>query len=225
MTQDVWSAVDRYVIDHLVPEDAVLAEVVATSDAAGLPSIHVSPPLGKLLHLLARIHGARRILEIGTLAGYSTIWLSRALPTDGHLVTLELDAMHAEVARSNLARAGLADHVDVRIGAAIDVLPRLRNEGQGPFDLVFVDADKASYPAYFEWALRLSRPGTVLVFDNVVRNGAVIDEGNTDPNVQGVRLLHELVEASPHVDATSIQTVGSKGYDGFLIAIVCEPAH
>ena len=220
MSQDLWTAVDRYIADLLVPADPALDEALAASAAAGLPPISVSSNEGKLLHLLARIQGARRILEIGTLGGYSTIWLARALPADGRLVTLEADPKHAEVACANLARAGLAGVVDVRVGRALDTLPRLLDEGQGPFDLVFLDADKPSNAEYVRWALRLSRPGTVIVADNVVRGGALVDERSDNSGIRGTRAMFELLAAEPRLSATAVQTVGSKGYDGFAIAVV-----
>lgn len=220
MTEERWTAVDRYITDLLVPPDADLEAALQASDAAGLPAIAVSPSQGKLLHLLARAQGAQAILEIGTLAGYSTIWLARALPPGGRLITLEADPKHAEVARANLARAGLADVVDVRLGRALDSLPELAAQRRGPFDLTFIDADKQSIPEYFTWALRLSAPGSLIIVDNVVRGGAVLDADSDDPNVQGTRRLHELLAAEPRVSATTIQTVGAKGYDGFAIALV-----
>ncbi|AUX40410.1 O-methyltransferase [Sorangium cellulosum] len=220
MAQEQWNAVDQYIADLLVPADAALGAALADSAAAGLPAINVAPNQGKLLQLLARIQGARSILEIGTLGGYSTIWLARALPAGGRLVTLEVDPKHAEVARANLARAGLSEVVDVRLGRALDLLPELAAEGRGPFDFIFIDADKPSNPDYFAWALKLSRRGSVIVIDNVVRRGAVADAGSADPNVQGARRLHEVLAAEPRVSATAIQTVGSKGYDGFAIALV-----
>jgi predicted O-methyltransferase YrrM len=228
MNQAQWTAVDRYITDLLVSPDPALDEALAASAAAGLPPINVSPAQGKLLHLLARIQGARNILEIGTLGGYSTIWLARALPDDGedddrrrgHLITLEADPKHAQVARANIARAGLGDVVEVRIGRALDTLPQLAAEDRGPFDLIFIDADKPSNPDYFAWALKLSRRGSAIVVDNVVRNGAVIDAASDDPSVQGVRRLNELIAAEPRVSATAIQTVDGKGYDGFAIALV-----
>lgn len=222
--QERWTAVDRYLTDLLVPADAALAATLEESARAGLPPIAVSPTEGKLLHLLARVHGAREILEIGTLGGYSTIWLARALPPGGRLVTLELDPAHAEVARANVARAGLADVVEVRVGPALETLPRLAAEGRGPFDLVFLDADKGGYPAYLAWALRLTRRGSLIVADNVVRDGAVIDPASEDPNVLGVRRFLELLAAEPRVSATAVQTVGGKGYDGFAIALVTGDA-
>lgn len=222
MTDERWSAVDRYITDLLLPGDPALDAALAASDAAGLPQISVTPNQGKLLHLLARMQGARTILEIGTLGGYSTIWLARALPPSGRLVTLEADPKHAEVARANIARAGLAEIVEVRVGKALDLLPRLAAEGFPPFDLAFVDADKPSNPEYFAWTLRLSRPGSVIIFDNVVRSGAVADAASEDPSVVGVRRLYEALAAEPRVTATAVQTVGSKGYDGLAIAYVTE---
>jgi predicted O-methyltransferase YrrM len=220
MSQAKWTAVDRYIADLLVPPDPVLDEVLAASAAAGLPPIAVTPNEGKLLFLLARIQGARNILEIGTLAGYSTIWLARALPAGGRLITLEADSKHADLARANIARAGLENVVELRLGRALDTLPQLAAEGRGPFDLIFVDADKQGNPDYFAWSLKLSRRGSLLVFDNVVRDGAVIDPANTNPSVQGVRRFNEMLAAEPRVSATAIQTVGSKGYDGFALALV-----
>jgi predicted O-methyltransferase YrrM len=222
MSQEQWTAVDRYLTDLLVPPDPALEAALQASAAAGLPSINVSPNQGKLLHLLARLQGARTVLEIGTLGGYSTIWLARALPAGGRLVTLESDAKHAEVARANLARAGLADVVELRLGPALETLPQLASEGRGPFDLTFIDADKPSYPDYLAWALRLSRRGSLIVADNVVRKGAVLDPASDDPRVQGARRFNELLAAEPRVSATAIQTVGSKGYDGFALAFVTE---
>lgn len=220
MTQEKWSAVDRYITDLLVPSDPALDAALRASAAAGLPPINVAPNQGKLLMLLAQAQGARNILEIGTLGGYSTIWLARALPAGGRLITLEFDPKHAEVARANIARAGLADVVEVRLGRALDTLKQLAAENRGPFDLIFIDADKSGYPDYFPWALKLSRPGSMIIADNVVRNGAVIDADSSDPNVQGMRRFNELLAAEPRVSATVIQTVGSKGYDGFAIALV-----
>jgi predicted O-methyltransferase YrrM len=220
MTQEQWTAVDRYLTDLLVPPDPALDAALQASAAAGLPPIHVSPNQGKLLLLLARVRGARTILEIGTLGGYSTIWLARALPAGGRLVTLEADPKHAEVARANIARAGLADVVELRLGQALDTLAQLAAEGRGPFDLIFIDADKPSYPDYLAWALQFSRRGSLIIADNVVRDGAVADAASDDPRVQGVRRFNELLAAEPRVSATAIQTVGSKGYDGFAIALV-----
>lgn len=220
MPQQQWTAVDRYFTDLLAPSDPALDEALRASAAAGLPSINVAPNQGKLLMLLARMQGARAILEIGTLGGYSTIWLARALPEGGWLVTLEADPKHAEVACANIARAGLAGTVELRLGPALDTLPRLAEEKRGPFDFVFIDADKTNNPAYFEWALRLARRGSVIVVDNVVRGGAVADAASRDPGVRGVRRLAEMLAAEPRVSATAIQTVGEKGHDGFVLALV-----
>ena len=216
MAEDLWSAVDQFITGHLVPADPVLDEALARSAAAGLPAIHVAPNQGKFLHLLARVHGAKSILELGTLGGYSTIWLGRALPAGGRLVTLESEPTHAAVARENLARAGLAAVVDLRVGRALDLFPQLT----GPFDFIFIDADKPTTPEYFAWALKLSRPGSVIVVDNVVRKGAVADPASTDASVQGVRRFYEALAAESRVTATAVQTVGSKGYDGFALAVV-----
>jgi predicted O-methyltransferase YrrM len=218
VSEDVWTAVDEYIIEHLVPADAALDAALRATAQAGMPDIGVAPTHGKLLHLLARLRGARTILEIGTLAGYSTIWLARALPPGGRLVTLEYDPKHAEVARANLDRAGLADVVEVRVGPALDTLPQLT----GPFDLVFIDADKVNNPAYVQWALRLTRPGSAIVVDNVVRGGSVLEKDRDDPSVQGTRTLYETIAAEPRLTATAVQTVGVKGYDGFLLALVTE---
>ncbi|HEY3501270.1 MAG TPA: O-methyltransferase [Actinocatenispora sp.] len=220
MTEQTWETVDRYLSDTLVPADAVLEQALADSRAAGLPEIAVAPNQGRMLELLARMSGARRILELGTLGGYSTIWLGRALPADGRLITLEYSPKHAEVARANIARAGLADRVEVRVGAALDTLPELVADGAGPFDLVFIDADKDNYPAYLDWTLKLSRPGTVIVGDNVVRDGAVVDPDHADPRVRGVRAFLDKAAAEPRLDATAVQTVGVKGYDGFALMLV-----
>jgi predicted O-methyltransferase YrrM len=220
MTQETWDAVDQYFADLLAPPDPVLEETLEASAKAGLPAINVAPSQGKFLNLIARIRGAKKILEIGTLGGYSSIWLARALLPDGKLITLEADPKHAEIARKNIDRAGLSTVVEVRLGRALDTLPKLEAEGAGPFDLVFVDADKPSNPAYFEWAVKLSGPGSVLVFDNVVRHGGVVDSSSDDPGLIGTRRLVELLSTDPRVDATAIQTVGVKGYDGFAIALV-----
>ncbi|MCW2954591.1 MAG: O-methyltransferase [Conexibacter sp.] len=220
MIDDRWTAVDRYVTDLLIGPDPLLDAALAAADAAGLPQIAVTPPQGKLLYLLARIHGARTILELGTLAGYSTIWLARALPAGGRLVTLEANPAYAEVARGNVAAAGLADRVEVRVGAALDTLPQLDAEGAGPFDLIFIDADKDRYPDYLSWAIRLARPGSLIVGDNVVRGGALADDAEDEPRALGARRFHELLAAEPRVEATTIQTVGEKGYDGFTLARV-----
>jgi predicted O-methyltransferase YrrM len=223
MNQQTWTAVDRYLDDLLVGHDAALEAALQASARAALPAINVSPSQGKLLNLLARVLGARAILEIGTLGGYSTIWLARALPADGRLVTLEIDATHAEVARANIAHASLSQRVQLRLGPALDTLAQLAAERAGPFDLTFIDADKPNIPAYFKWALQLSRPGSLIVVDNVVRDGAVIDAASVDASVQGVRRLNELMASEPRVSATTIQTVGAKGYDGFALALVTGP--
>ena len=217
---DTWTAVDRYMTDLLFPSDPALDAALEASAAAGLPMIQVTPNEGRLLHLLARIQRARSILEIGTLGGYSTIWLARALPAGGRLVTLEANARHADVARANLAAAGLGEVAELRLGPALDTLPRLADDGYGPFDMVFIDADKPNNPEYFGWAMRLSRPGSVIIVDNVVRGGAVVDPASDDPRVQGTRRMFEMIAAESRVTATTIQTVGSKGYDGFTIALV-----
>jgi predicted O-methyltransferase YrrM len=220
MNQDQWTAVDRYLTELLVPPDPALDEALEDSAAAGLPLINVSPCLGKLLFLLAKLAGARRILEIGTLGGYSAIWLARALPPGGRLVTLELDARYAAVARRNFARAGLSDVIDLRLGPALDTLPQLASAGVSPFDLVFIDADKRSYSEYLSWAIRLARSGTLIVADNVVRQGAIIDASSDNGGVIGVRRFNAAVAADPRLTATAIQTVGVKGYDGFAIVLV-----
>jgi predicted O-methyltransferase YrrM len=219
MTEHIWSNVEQYISDMLVRPDAALDAALAASDAAGLPSINVAPNQGKLLHMLARLAGARRILEIGTLGGYSTIWMARALPAEGRVITIEGDPKHAEIARRNIEAAGVGDRVDIRVGIALDVLPEIAR-GREPFDLIFIDADKTNTVPYFEWALRLSRPGSLIVVDNVVRKGAVTDSRSTDKDVQGMRRFYERLSNEPRVTATAIQTVGSKGYDGFAIAIV-----
>jgi len=218
MSKKLWAAVDRYIDDVLVVPDEALDAALAASAADGLPAIAVSPSQGKLLHILAKAQGARRILEIGTLGGYSTIWLARALPADCRLITLEADPKHADVARANIARAGLGRIVDLRLGEALKTLPSLI--GEGPFDLTFIDADKPNNSNYFNWALKLSRRGSLIIIDNVVRDGRITDESSKDPNVVGVRDLFDLMAAEPRVSATAIQTVGSKGYDGLAIAVL-----
>ncbi|MBK9945047.1 MAG: O-methyltransferase [Kouleothrix sp.] len=220
MSHDLWTTVDSYISDLFTPADPLFDAVLAASDAAGLPQINVAPNQGKLLHILALTRGARTILEIGTLGGYSTIWLARALPAGGRLITLEADPRHAEVARANFARAGLADTIELRLGPAIDTLPQLVAERLGPFDLVFIDADKPSTADYFAWALRLTHRGSLIIVDNVVRNGAVADAASADASVQGVRRFNAALAAEPRVTATVIQTVGSKGYDGLAFAVV-----
>jgi predicted O-methyltransferase YrrM len=214
--QDLWSAVEKYIGGKLVPKDPVLDAALKDSARAKLPSIQISAVEGRLLNLLVSALHARRILEIGTLGGYSTIWLARALPPDGQLVTIEVDPKHAAVASKNIERAGLANRVDVRVGPALDLLPSL----EGPFDLCFIDADKENNAAYFDWALRLSRPGSLIIVDNVVREGAVIDARSTDAMIQGTRRLFDRVKAEPRVQATAIQTVGTKGYDGMMVILV-----
>jgi len=220
MKDKQWTSVDEYIANLLVPPDPVLEAAIQASAMAGLPAIQVAPNQGKLLQLLARLLMARTILEIGTLGGYSTIWLARALPNDGHLITLEADPNHADIARANVARAGLAHVVEIRLGRAIDSLPKLASEGRGPFDLIFIDADKPNYPQYFEWALRLSRRGSAIIADNVVRGGDVANDDSEEPGIRGIRRFFEMVAAEPRVSATAIQTVGTKGYDGFAIALV-----
>lgn len=214
-----WAAVDRYITDQLVPSDAALDAALASSAANGLPAINVAPNQGKLLHVLARSIGAKRILEIGTLGGYSTIFLARALPPGGKLITLEYERKHADVARANIERAGLSHLVDIRLGKAIDSLPKIAAESGAPFDFVFIDADKPGNADYFAWALKLARVGTMIVVDNVVRKGDVIDAAG-DANVQGARRVIEAMGKEPRVSATAVQTVGTKGYDGFAIAVV-----
>jgi predicted O-methyltransferase YrrM len=215
-----WSAVDSFFANTLIGSDPALEEALAANAAAGLPSIDVSATQGKLLHLLARMSGARKVLEIGSLGGYSTIWLARALPEDGRLITLEVSSKHAEVARRNLARADLGGKVEIRIGAALETLPKIEAEELGPFDFVFIDADKTNNAAYLEWALRLARPGTAIVVDNVVRGGEVVNAASGDPDVIGVRNMFALMAREPRLSATAIQTVGAKGWDGFTLAIV-----
>ncbi len=220
MSNNVWSDVDRYLGDLFLPPDDALDAALAASAAAGLPEIQVSPLQGKFLYFLARLQQVQSILEIGTLGGYSTIWLARALPPGGRLVTLEYEPKHAEVARANLVRAGLAEMVEVRVGAALETLPQLAAEGHGPFDMVFLDADKEGYPDYLDWAVKLSRRGGLIVADNVVREGAVIEQSNQPPDMVGIRQFNEKVARHPRLTATVIQVVGSKGHDGLALAIV-----
>ena len=222
MTADPWSAVDSYFEEKLLPADPLLEETLRASEAAGLPSIQVSPSQGKLLYLLAKAQGVRTILEVGTLAGYSTIWLGRALPRGGRLLTLEVNPKHAEVARVNVAQAGLGALVEIRLGPAVETLPKLLSEHEGPFDFVFVDADKPNTRTYFDWAVRLSRPGTLIVVDNVVRKGELANASSDDPNVRGMRAFLEALASDSRVSATGIQTVGTKGYDGFVLARVVD---
>jgi predicted O-methyltransferase YrrM len=216
MSHETWTTVDRYIADQFIPHDEAFDAALKDSDAAGLPAIAVSTAQGKWLHLLARAIGARRIMEIGTLGGFSGIWLARALPPDGRLITLEISAKHAEVARRNFARAGVVDRAEVVVGPALETLPGL----SGPFDLIFIDADKKNNLEYFQWALRLARIGSLIIVDNVVRGGAIIDRSSQDVSVQGTRRCLEMMSAEPRVITTALQTVGSKGYDGFAIAMV-----
>jgi predicted O-methyltransferase YrrM len=220
MDRSSWSDVDDYIVERLAPADAALVAALEANKAAGLPAIDVSPAQGKLLRLLARMIGARRVLEIGTLGGYSTIWFARALPADGLVVTLEAKPEHADVARKNIERAGLSAKVDIRVGPALETLPVLAGEDGAPFDLVFIDADKRSNPAYLEWAVRLARVGAVLVVDNVVRGGAILDASSGDADIQGIRRFFDALAGNPRLSATAIQTVGAKGWDGFAIAIL-----
>jgi len=218
--ETLWTEVDEYLAHHLTPSDDALDNALATSAAAGLPPINVTPTQGKLLQLLAQMQNARRILELGTLGGYSTIWMGRALPADGELLTLEIDPTHAAVARHNIDRAGLGDRVQVVLGPASETLARLASDHVEPFDLVFIDADKANIDAYFEASLPLSRPGTVVVVDNVVRKGQVVDAETEDASVRGVRRLIDRLSKDPRVSSTAVQTVGGKGYDGFILSVV-----
>jgi len=220
MPEALWTAVDHYIDGLLVPPDAALEAAIETSNAAGLPPINVTPNQGKLLYLLAKIQGSRRILEIGTLGGYSTIWLALALPEDGRLVTIEANPKHADIAQANILRAGVENLVDLRVGAGLEVLPRIAAESNGAFDLTFIDADKKSIPEYFSFALRLSKRGSVIIVDNVVRDGRVIDAESSDPDIQGIRRFNTMLAKEPRVSATAIQTVGAKGHDGFAIALV-----
>jgi len=220
MSHDHWSAVDRYIADRLIPPGEAQAETLRVNASANLPAIDVSATQGKLLNLLARSIGARRILEIGTLGGYSTIWFARALAPGGKITTLEYERKHAEVAKANIAREGLSHAVDIRVGPALDLLPGLERENAGPYDLAFIDADKENNANYFAWALKLTRPGALIIVDNVIRDGAVADAATADPMARGARALFDAVAAEPRVSATALQTVGSKGWDGFLIAIV-----
>lgn len=221
---ELWNNVDSYFTSKLHAEDAVLDAALKANAEASLPAIDVSPNQGKLLHLLAKMKGAKNILEIGTLGGYSTIWLGRALPAGGRLITLEYEEKHAEVARENINRAGLTDKISVITGAALETLPTLRGKGFDEFDFIFIDADKPNNPHYLKWALELAKPGAVIILDNVVRGGKVADVSSGDENVQGVHQFVDLLAKEPSIDATAIQTVGSKGYDGFVIGVVKELA-
>lgn len=216
---ETWTRVDQYLVDRLMPQDAALEAALASTEAAGMPAISVSPTQGRLLQMFAHLCGARNILEIGTLGGYSTIWMARALPDGGRLISLEADPAHAAVARVNITRAGLDAVVEIRLGPAADTLRALAADKPAPFDLVFIDADKVNTLTYFDWALALSRPGSVIVVDNVVRDGAVADADSSDPSVMAMRRFFERLEHEPQVNATALQTVGAKGYDGLVIAI------
>lgn len=220
MTDHSWAEVDDYLTGLLVPADEVMTRVLDANHAAGLPAIDVAPNQGKLLMLLARMSAAKSVLEIGTLGGYSTIWLARGIPSDGHIVTLETDPAHAAVAQANLDVAGLSDRVELRLGPALATLPKLEAEGAGPFDFVFIDADKPNNPGYLTWALALTHPGSIIVCDNIVREGTVVEPDGGE-SVQGTRTFLEMVAADPRLDATALQTVGSKGWDGFALAVVC----
>ena len=218
--QKIWIDVDRYFVDTLHLSDPVLDATMAANAAAELPAIDVAPNQGKLLHLFAKLVSAKKILEMGTLGGYSTIWLARALPPGGRVLSLEFNPKHAEVAKSNLQRAGLSDRVEIRVGAALDSLPIIQDQGLGPFEFIFIDADKPNNPGYLEWAIKLSRPGTLIIVDNVVRDGAVADSSSADPTIEGTRRMFELMAGDSRLSSTALQTVGSKGYDGFAMAIV-----
>jgi predicted O-methyltransferase YrrM len=220
MSQDVWSAVDDYLCDRLIAPDEALSAALRDSEGAGLPAHHVTPNQGKFLYLLAKMRNARRILEIGTLGGYSTIWLARSLPANGRLISLEVNPTSAAIATANIARAGLKDVVEVRLGAALESLQVLCTEASEPFDVIFIDADKPNNPAYLEWSLRLARSGSVIIGDNVVRGGAVADSSSSDPSVIGIQSFLTLMRDNPRLEATALQTVGCKGYDGFCLAIV-----
>jgi predicted O-methyltransferase YrrM len=220
MDEEKFAAVDAFVEETLVEHDEALRGALQAAGQAGMPSIQVSPPQGKLLQMLVRLQGARTLLEFGTLGGYSTILLARALPEDGRLITLEANAEYAGVAQQSIERAGLAERVELRVGPALETLTELEDEGAGPFDFVFIDADKVNTPNYFAWALDHSRPGSLIVADNVVRGGTLAEASSADPATQAQRRLHEMITEDPWVEATTIQTVGSKGYDGFTIALV-----
>jgi len=222
MSKEMWTAVEQYYGRLLAPDDAALEHALQSSEAAGLPRIQVSALQGKLLHLLARMAGARNVLEIGTLGGYSTIWMARALPEGGRLITLEASEKHAEVARENFARAGVAGKIDLRLGKALETLPQIAEEGLGPFDLIFIDADRSNLPQYFAWSLKFTRRGSVIVVDNVVREGAVLDVESGDADLQGIRSFAEMAAAEKRVSSTVIQSVGSKNYDGFAVILVTE---
>jgi len=220
MTQELWEAVDKYFEEMLIPHDSTLDDALAAAAAANLPAIQVSSVQGKFLHLLARIMGARNILEIGTLGGYSTIWMARALPEGGRIITLEADPKHAEVARRNFAGAGVESKVELRLGKALDTLPQVASDGRGPFDMFFIDANKSNMPEYFEWSLKLARKGSVIIADNVVREGAVLDAKSKDADIQGIRRFLEMVGNEKRVSGTALQTVSTKNYDGFALVLV-----
>jgi predicted O-methyltransferase YrrM len=220
MTKDVWEAVDKYFDEMLIPHDSALDDALAAASAENLPAIQVSSVQGKLLHLLARIMGARNILEIGTLGGYSTIWMARALPEGGRIITLEADPKHAEVAQKNFARAGVENKIELRLGKALDTLPKVAADGRGPFDIFFIDANKSNMPEYFEWSLKLARKGSVIIADNVVREGAVLDARSKDADIQGIRRFLEMVGKEKRVSGTALQTVSTKNYDGFALVLV-----
>jgi len=220
MSEVLWGRVDEYIVDRLVQEDASLKAALVANAAAGLPAMDVSAAQGKLLNLMVRITGARRVLELGTLGGYSTIWMAKALPSGGQLVTLEYDPGHATVARQNIDNAGVGDKVTIHVGAAVDTLPLVAAQSPEPFDFIFIDADKPSNPIYLDWAIKLSRPGTVIILDNVIREGNVLDPDSTDPRVIGTRAAYDIIGAHPRLTATALQTVGSKGWDGFAIMLV-----
>jgi len=220
MSQDLWTNVDDYINSITVGTDAALDAAAASAAAAKLPPISVTPAHGKLLHLMVRAQGAKRVLEVGTLAGYSTIWLARAVPPAGRVITLEANATHADIARANVERAGLSGRIEIRLGNALDTLPQLAAEKQPPFDFTFIDADRPNLAEYFDWAVRLSHPGSVIVVDNVVRKGGVIDASSDDPNIKGVRRFNDRIKDDTRVSATMVQTVSAKGYDGFAMALV-----
>lgn len=217
-----WEQVDQYITEKLIPHDPLMDQVLIANAHAGLPAYDVSPTQGKLLNLLIQLKGAKRILEIGTLGAYSTIWMSKALPQDGHITTLEIDPLHAQVARSNIDLVNPRCTVQILLGNALDLLAQMKQDEVDPFDFIFIDADKPNNPNYLKWALQFSHPGTVIIGDNVIREGEIIDSGSQDPRVQGVREFYDLLEAESRINATAIQTVGSKGYDGFVIGVVTD---
>ena len=220
MSETIWGRVDDYIVDKLVKEDASLSAALAANTAASLPAMDVSAAQGKFLNLMVRITGAKRVLELGTLGGYSTIWMAKALPAGGQLVTLEYDPKHAQVARRNIDASGVGDKVTIHVGAAVDTLPVVAAQNPEPFDFIFIDADKPSNPVYLDWAVKLSRPGTVIILDNVIRDGKVLDPANPDPRIIGTRAAYDIIGSHPRLSATALQTVGSKGWDGFAIMVV-----